>query len=125
MRTLVDVVMLYRVTPRLQLGGSVDLGAQEMPDRENARWRGLALYARYAVSERRAIAFRAETFHDPRNGISGAAQTIHEATLTFELRPREPLGIKLESRFDRSSAAVFTDGERNQFLLIASAVVTF
>lgn len=120
LRKLVDLVAVYRITSRLQLGTSIDLGRQE-----RANWRGIAAYARYALSERHAIALRAEQFHDPRNGISGASQALREATLTYELRPHDHLILKLETRYDRSTARVFSDDKRRQSLAIASAVVTF
>jgi hypothetical protein len=115
-----DVVVLYRVRPRLQLGGSVDLGTQDHAD-----WRGAAAYARLAIDDGHALAARAEQFRDPGNGISGTPQTLREVTLTYERRPREHLILKLETRYDRSTAAVFADRKRGQFLALAGAVVTF
>jgi hypothetical protein len=120
LRKLVDLVVLFRATPRLQLGTSVDLGRQE-----SAKWRGVAAYARYGFDDRHAVALRAEQFHDPDNGISGAAQRLREATLTYEVRPQDHLILKLETRYDRSTAPVFADDRRTQFLALASAVVTF
>ena len=115
-----DVVVLYRVHPRLQLGGSIDIGKQDHAD-----WRGAGAYARLAIDDRHAVAVRAEQFRDPDNGISGTPQTLREATLTYELRPHEHLILKLETRYDRSTAAVFADESRDQFLALAGAVVTF
>jgi len=109
----------------LQLGGSMDAGAQERPDASDARWLGAGAFARYAFTARHAIAFRAEQFRDPDAGISGSAQTLREATLTYELRPRGNLILKLETRYDRSTARVFAGDERTEFLAIAGAVVTF
>ena len=119
-RTFGDVVALYRVTPRLQLGASIDAGT-----REHANWRGVAGYARVAIDERHAIAVRAEEYRDPDNVISGAAQRLRETTLTYEVRPREHLILKFETRYDRSTAAVFADDKRSELLALASAVVTF
>jgi hypothetical protein len=125
LRKLVDVVVLYRVTPKMQLGGSFDLGAQERPNAGDARWRGAGALGRYAFTERHAIVIRAEEFRDPDAGISGSAQTLREATLTYELRPREHLILKFETRYDRSTARVFADGKRTELLALAGAVVTF
>jgi hypothetical protein len=115
-----DVVVLYRVHSRLQLGGSIDIGAQDHAD-----WRGAGVYARLAIDDRHAVAARAEQFRDPDNGITGAPQTLREATLTYELRPREHLILKVETRYDNSTAAVFADEKRGQFLALVGAVVTF
>jgi len=115
-----DVVVLYRVRPRVQLGASIDVGSQD-----HAHWRGAGAYGRIAIDDRHAVAARVEEFRDPDNGISGTAQTLREATLTYELRPRQHLILKLETRYDRSTAPVFADDRREQFLALASAVVTF
>lgn len=85
LRKLADLVVLYRVTPRLQLGASVDAGAQERPGEKEANWNGFGGYARYAASDRHAVAVRVEQFRDPESGISGAPQTLRGATLTYEL----------------------------------------
>lgn len=115
-----DLVVLYRVHPRLQLGTAIDVGTEN-----DADWLGAGGYARYAFSDRHAIAVRAEQFRDPDAGISGSAQTLREATLTYELRPHEKLIFKFETRYDRSSARVFADDERTELLAFAGAVVTF
>jgi len=128
MRKFADVVVLYKVSPRLQLGASVDVGAQEMPGTDDANWSGVGGYARYSISDRHVIAVRAEQFRDPEAGISGAAQTLREGTLTYESRPHEQLILKFETRYDRSTADVFGDRDDftdKQFLALASAVVTF
>jgi hypothetical protein len=108
-RTFGDLLVLWRVHPRLQLGTSVDAGSQGEAD-----WTGAGVYARYTVDARQALAVRIEEFRDPRNGISGASQTLREATLTYELRPGPHLILKVETR-----------RERARFSPVASAVVTF
>ena len=128
LRTFVDVVVLYKATPKLQLGGTVDFGSQEIPNADDANWNGVGFAARYALNDRHAIAFRAERFHDPDNGITGSAQTVREGTLTYETRPRENLILKLETRYDKSNADVFFENDTTtdrQFLALAGVVVTF
>lgn len=125
LRTLADVVAVYRLTPRLQLGGSYDLGEQQLPEARTARWRGLATYARYTLNARHAFALRAERFRDDRGAISGTRQRLREATLTWEVRPRDALVLKLETRYDDSTARVFADDAHAQFLALIGAVVTF
>ena len=114
-----DLVALYKTTPKLSLGGSLDRGHQGGAD-----WLGLGAYARYALDERHAVAVRAERFRDPDNGISGAAQTLTEGTVTYEYRPASHLILKLEARRDHSTASVFS-GSRNETLVVGGAVVTF
>lgn len=128
LRKFVDLVVVYKATPGLQLGGTVDAGAQESPNRDDANWYGAGVLVRYALSDRNAIAIRAERFSDPDNGVTGTAQRLHEATFTYELRPHDHILLKLEGRYDQSDADVFftkdTTTDR-QFLAIAGVVVTF
>jgi len=119
MRHFGDLIATWKTTPALTLGGSLDRGHQQ-----HANWLGLGGYARYAIDDRRAIAFRAERFRDPDNVISGFAQKLTEATLTYEVRPTPNLILKLEGRRDHSTANVF-DGSKNQTLVVAGAVATF
>ncbi|HEV7243041.1 MAG TPA: porin [Thermoanaerobaculia bacterium] len=128
LRKFVDVVVIYKATPQLQLAGTVDLGSQEIPNADDADWNGVGIAARYALSGRHAIAFRAERFHDPDNGITGFAQTVREGTLTYETRPRENVIVKLEGRYDKSNADVFFKNDTTtdcQFLALAGVVVKF
>lgn len=128
LRRFADLVVLYEATPALQLGATADAGAQEVPNAGDARWYGVGLLARYAWDARTAVAVRAERFSDPDHGITGTAQTLHEATLTVETRPHDNLILKLEARYDESDASVFsrrdTTADR-QFLALAAVVVTF
>lgn len=125
LRSLVDLLIVYRATPALQLGAVVDVGAQELPGAGSANWDGAGVYARQALSDRHALALRAEQFRDREAGISGAAQTLREVTLTYELRARDNFILKLETRYDRSTAMVFADEEKSQFIALAGAAVTF
>ena len=123
-RTFGDLVATWKATPKLAIGGSLDRGRQTFASGTAANWLGVAGYTRYAFDERHALAFRAERFRDPGNGISGTSQTLDEETLTYEFRPSAHLILKLEGRKDHSTAAVF-NGSQNQTLAIASAVAVY
>jgi hypothetical protein len=128
MRKFVDLVAVYKVTPALQLGGTADAGAQEFSGGSDANWWGVGLYGRYTPAEAHALAVRAERFSDPDNGITGFAQKLWEATLTYEYRPSSNLILKFEGRHDHSTAEVFNKragGTESQTLAILGAVVTF
>ncbi|HEV2722796.1 MAG TPA: porin [Thermoanaerobaculia bacterium] len=114
-----DLIATWKLSPKLSLGGSVDRGHQQF-----ANWLGAGGYGRYAIDDRHAVAFRAERFRDPDNGISGFAQKLTEGTLTYEYRPAPNLILKLEGRRDHSTANVF-DGSKSQTLVVAGAVATF
>jgi len=123
LRKFADVVVLYKLNPSLRLGGTIDVGAQE-----NARWSGVGILARFAVNAHNALAIRAEHFSDPDNAITGTAQRLRAVTLTYEARPHDNVILKLEARYDKSSAKVFfkrdTTTDR-QFLALAGVVMTF
>ena len=118
-RNLAEVVATWKLTPKVSLGTSMDIGADD-----GTHWGGVAAYARYALNDRHAFALRAERVRDPHAGISGFEQTVSEGTLTYEHRPNGHLILRLEGRRDHSSAAVF-NGSRNQRLAIASVIATY
>ncbi|MCU1246573.1 MAG: outer membrane protein assembly factor YaeT precursor [Acidobacteria bacterium] len=127
-RRFADLVVLAKARPRLQLGATADVGAQAIPHADAAQWYGVGLLARYAPDTRQAVAIRAEHFSDPDAGITGAAQTVREATVTYELRPRANVILKIEGRYDRSNADVFAKRDSmtdRQLLAVAGVVVTF
>jgi hypothetical protein len=131
-RVFGDLIVTAKATTRLQLAGSFDYGHQVRPSAPAADWQSGSVWARYAFSDRTAIAARAEVFHDPDAGISGFAQTLGGGTLTLEHRPAPPLIAKLELRYDHSTAAVFSGGsggepsrKQRQTLVVASAVAAF
>ncbi len=75
---------------------------------------------------------RAERFDDDEGAISGTPQDLHEVTLTLKHRPVPHLLLRLEGRYDRSTADVFATSEKNtdgspvrtreQFLLVLGGV---
>jgi hypothetical protein len=135
-RVLGDVVATWKATPRLSFGFSGDLAREGRPSGESVSWKGLGLYARLAPPDSRtALALRGELYDDGDGAISGFAQTLREVTATLEHRPVEHLILKLEGRYDHSSADVFAtdqtlaDGspvrKGGQFLLLVGAVAAF
>jgi hypothetical protein len=124
-----DLITLYKATPSLSIGGSLDRGHQELPADATANWLGIGGFGRYTLDPRRAFAVRVERFRDSENGISGTAQKLTEATLTYEYRPVENLIVKMEGRRDHSTAPVFAKGTNqstnNQTLIVIGAVATF
>lgn len=119
LRELLDLVGTYKLTPKLSIGSSIDAGRQQ-----SSHWGGIAAYGRYALDDRNAFALRAERMRDPDGTISGFAQTVSEATVTYEYRPSPHFIFKFEGRRDHSSDAVFR-GSRSQRLAIGSIVAAF
>jgi hypothetical protein len=124
-----NLIAVYKATPKLSLGGSLDRGHQDLPGDATANWRGIAGYGRYEFDDRHAVAVRASLFHDPDNAISGAAQKLTEETLTYEFHPVTTLIMKIEGRHDHSTAVVFTrkksGATNNQTIVVVGAVARF
>jgi hypothetical protein len=107
-RVLGDVVLTVRPSPAWSIGANIDVADESRPSSASVSWWGAAGYARFAPDgSRYSGALRAEYFDDPDGAISGTPQNLSEATLTFEYRPVEYLILKVEGRYDRSSAPVF------------------
>ena len=108
---------------------------QEYPDRPAALWAAGELFLRVQPWSKLAFCLRGGVFYDPKNAISGAEQLLGEGTATVEVRPAEEYVIKLEGRYDRSTAAVFSGRERlpsgsavlrdDQGLVLVSGVASF
>lgn len=135
-RALGDLVAVYKMLPSLSLGVSVDAAKQERPGMDDATWWGTGLYLRAAPPDSRtAFAARAEYYEDKDGAISGVPQILKEITATVEHRPAGPLILKLEGRYDRSSAPVFAEDEvdlagdpvrtTDEFMILLGAVATF
>jgi len=137
LRALVDTVAVWRATPDWSFALSFDLGGQEQPSGDDAHWQGVGVYARLAPpGVRTAMALRAEYYDDEDGVISGTPQILRELTATFEVRPVDHLILKVEGRYDRSSAKVFAGDtldmagdalrdHRDQALFVVGAVATF
>ncbi|HEY6844277.1 MAG TPA: porin [Thermoanaerobaculia bacterium] len=119
----------YKATPKLSVAASLDRGRQQLPLVSVANWLGASLWGRYAIDDRHAFAARVDHFQDPDNAISGAAQSVGSATLTYEFHPASNLMVKTEARRDHSTAAIFAKSHgataRDETLLIVGVVATF
>jgi hypothetical protein len=135
-RALGDLVATWKATKSLQLGLSVDTAREGRPDGNNVSWTGVGLYARFAPPDSpTALAARGEYYDDEDGAISRIAQTLKELTVTLEHRPVPRLILKLEARYDKSSALAFAGDELgpdgtpvrkdSQFLVLLGAVATF
>jgi hypothetical protein len=135
-RALGDVVATWKASKSVSVGLSADAAREGRPDGNNLGWQGIGLYARFAPPESRtAFALRTEYYDDEDGAISGIAQTLKEITATLEHRPVPRLILKLEGRYDKSSALAFAsdalgpDGaplrQDDQFLVLLGAVATF
>ncbi len=106
-RYFVDFVWTLQLTMQDQIALCLDWGLQQMPQAPADTWYGAGAYYRRQISPRWAAAVRAEVYRDPEGYMTGTPQTLVEGTLTVEFKPWEILMLKLEGRYDHSTAHVF------------------
>ncbi|HVO29697.1 MAG TPA: outer membrane beta-barrel protein [bacterium] len=126
-RLLGDLVLAASPTSWLSLSAAVDKGHEALPFGRAAEWEGAELLAR-VHSTRFAIVARGESFRDRVGLISGFAQTVSEGTLTLEARPEPVLIVRLEGRYDRSTAEAFPAHvglRKDQALVLVGASASF
>ncbi len=137
-RSFVDLVGTWKISPKVNAAASVDLGRQTRPQAAAANWQGASVWLRVlpgnssssSRSSSSAFALRVEYFHDPDAAVSPLSQNLFSSTLTFEFRPHPQLILKVEARYDRSTADAFggPDGpltKRDELLAVLGAVATF
>jgi hypothetical protein len=129
-RTLVDLVAIWKASSMVTAGINVDFASETgaTSTGSDATWSGLAGYLRIAVSERFALAARAEVFDDPDGVRTGVPQTLQSYTLTPELRVADGLVFRADLRIDRSNVALFGDADdpsATQPTIGIQAVATF
>jgi len=77
------------------------------PDGGDAKWYGVAGYAKYDFSDLFSAAVRAEYFKDPQGARTLTPQNAKEVTLTPEFRVAKDLIVRPEYRHDWSNEKVF------------------
>ena len=108
-RTLLDVVATVKPVKNLTLVLNGDYGVQanSASDGDDAKWYGIAGYAKYDFSDLLSAAVRAEYFKDPDGARTLTKQTAKEITFTPEFRVAKNLLIRPEYRHDWSDEEVF------------------
>jgi len=130
-----DVVATVTPWKPLQFALEMSAGTQQQPNAPNANWGAVALYARWQFLPKVAAVVRGEVYRDAYGLISGTQQTLTEVTGTLAYSPWPPLLLKLEGRYDHSTANVFTGSVltpgaapqllNTQVLLLLGAVAQF
>jgi hypothetical protein len=126
-RLLSDTVATWTVTPAVSVMANLDYGRDRIGG-ERVSWSGVALGARAQVHPLWAVGARVERLRDGHGFMTGAAQTLHEVTLTGEHRAAEALLVRLEYRRDLSDRQFFTGrtgARRSQDTLVIGIVYAF
>lgn len=110
-RDVYDFILTQQLTDAFSVAVNADYG-QAGTTAGLALWKGIALYGRYALSSKCALAVRGEVYYDPTFGgyTTGAGfpkATFQEYTLTYEFHPYDPLLIRIEGRDDFTNGTAF------------------
>jgi len=110
-RDVYDFIVTQQLSDAFTLAANADYG-QAGTIGGLALWKGIALYGRYALSSKSALALRGEVYYDPSfggytTGAGFAKATFQEYTLTYEYHPYDPLLIRIEGRDDLANGNSF------------------
>jgi len=108
-RFLSDTVITVKPVKNLTFVVNTDYAIQSKsaPDGGDAKWYGIAGYAKYDFSDLFSTTVRAEYFKDPQGARTLTPQTAKEVTLTPEFRVAKDLIVRPEYRHDWSNEKVF------------------
>jgi hypothetical protein len=113
-RHVVDLIGTLTVNPMLTLGVNADFGTEDgtsaVTPGKDAKWNGVAGYAKISTSSPFSLGLRAETFKDEggtRLGIGEARVT--EFTVTPTLKFGSNFVLRAEGRYDHADVEAFED----------------
>jgi hypothetical protein len=111
-RSAGEIVATWKATPRLSLAVDGLYGHEEnaVAPGVDAIWKGIAGYAKYAVTKRFSLALRAERFRDGGGTRTGFDQGLSGFTFTSEYVLDAKLS-KIDSRLKRADGKIALRGE--------------
>ena len=114
-RDVYDFIVTQQINSALSLAANADYG-QAGTTFGLAMWKGVALYGRYSLDSKSALAVRAEVYYDPSfggytTGVGFPKATLDEYTLTYEYHPVAPLLLRAELRDDFANGPVYMSAE--------------
>ena len=104
-----DFIAIHQMTESFSVALNVDYG-DERTFNGLAIWKGAAIYGRYAIDVKSAIALRGEIFNDPMGyatGIGAPKLNIKEFTGTYEYKFIDALLVRGEMRHDFTNKKIF------------------
>lgn len=127
-RFLADFVGTVKPLKNLTLTVNADYATQKdiAADGSDAKWYGVAGYAKYDFSDLFSTAIRAEYFKDDDGVRTGTEQSVKEVTITPEFRIAKNLLIRPEYRHDWSDEMSFDSGtSKHQDTIALGAMYTW
>ncbi len=132
-RFLTDTLITYAANDKTTYVLNIDYGRQSNTGGtlgvSNATWYGVAGYMRRQLNDKQAWVVRLEWFRDKNGFSTGVAQTVREATLTYEIKQNKHLLWRIEARYDKSNNPVFLNRggttKKSQTTLLIGTVAMF
>lgn len=109
-RSLYDTTLLFTPWTRFKAYMNFDYGRQHGLLSGVGHWEGIAVAGRYQFSKHFAISPRVEYYNDPTGFTTGAAQRLHEVTVTGEYKLTRGILARIEYRRDGSDIPYFSRG---------------
>jgi hypothetical protein len=124
-RSVYDVIVTQKLSDVFTLAVNADYG-EAKTDLGRALWKGVAVYGRYAVTDKAAIAIRGEIFDDPQGYATGFGTPkldVKEVTGTYEYFFSHSLLLRGEVRYDFANARVFDKSAPGTVATQATALI--
>ena len=124
-RFLFDWVGTVKATEKLTFTVNTDYAIESnaLAGGKDAKWYGIAGYAKYDFSDRYSLSARAEYFNDQDGVRTNVAQHLKEVTVTPEIRLAQGLIVRPEYRHDWSNEEAFDSNSKKYQDTIALAVI--
>jgi hypothetical protein len=124
-RFVFDWIGTVKATENLTFMVNTDYGIEDsaLADGKDAKWYGIAGYAKYDFTKLFSLSGRAEYFRDGQGVRTGTAQALKEVTITPELRVTDALLVRPEYRHDWSNVKSFDTNSKKSQDTIALAVM--
>jgi hypothetical protein len=98
----IDLNGVWQVSPKLKFAAQVDYASARGKGVPGGVWNGFGLWARYQLSEKQAVAMRAERLEDTSGLRTGAARNVYSFTATYEYLLKSNIVTKVEWRHDKA-----------------------
>jgi hypothetical protein len=118
-RHITDFIATFKASDALTLGVNADYGTESgaslVTPGEDAKWSGVAGYAKISAPSIFSLGLRAETFKDEGGTRLGSDVPVraNEFTITPTFKLGNNFVIRAEGRFDSTDEAIFTDEQGN------------
>lgn len=111
-----NLIVSYQATPALKLAVSGDYADAKAVDTgdPSGKWRGVAAYAKYTLSDKFAAGVRYETFSDPNGLRTGFDSRLTSLTGTLDFVEAKDATLRFELRHDTANAPVFSSKDGSE-----------